>query len=463
MSYVTSLNDIETFDLRSFSFETLAFKTEVGEMPTYTFTLAVPELLRIVKELGLVVRNDFSLDGDDYGNRPLDRKHVARIAAGLTQRPDTPIQMISLAIPAELDGAPTHKWTRARARMSGSVELGHLRLYQDVNAHIQNGQHTLAALESVMSGDDAHAKEVLSRSSAPIQLLVQSDRNEVNRIFVIAGQTKPISPALIAALDQSSYANRLGVQVGRSARLFTDDRERLVYLSSSASQGALYSTAHVRGFSAAIFIGFKDRTPDAREANFRAVLEGRCNGGGNLDEELDAELDAVVTEVVQVLDYAYGRMPGWRELQGGELTPKEFRAAYLHGAPAGLYVIGGALGAARFCGVPLPKVVDALAALEWQRAAYELDNGGKAVHPVFDGTLVRFEEVRRDDGTNEWAPTTTGGARTNYEAATERLLGVLSNMDNSFADLASSSTLRHLGLRAAARRGRPRKHPSGDA
>ncbi|MFJ8363056.1 DNA sulfur modification protein DndB [Streptomyces sp. NPDC093984] len=459
MSDSTSLDDIDTFDLRSFSFETLAFKTEVGEMPTFTFTLAVPDLLRLVKELGLVVRNNFSLDSDGYGNRPLDKKHVARIAAGLTERPDTPIQMITLAIPGELNGAPTHKWTRARARTSGPVELGQFRMYQDVTAHIQNGQHTLAALESVMDGDAVEAKEVLVRSSVPIQVLVQSDRNEVNRIFVIAGQTKPISPALIAALDQSSYANRLGVQVGRSARIFTDDSERLVYLSSSASQGALYSTAHVRGFSAAIYIGFKDRTPDAREANFRKVLEERCDGGGSLDKELDV----VVNEIVEVLDYAYGRVPGWRELQRGELTPKEFRATYLHGAPAGLYVIGGVLGAARFCGVPLPKVVDALATLEWQRAAHELDKDGKAVHPVFDGTLVRFEEVQRDDGTSEWAPTTTGGARTNYEAATERLLGLLSHMDSSFAGLTSPSTLRHLGLRAAARRGRPRKNPTGPA
>ncbi|MGV9251826.1 DNA sulfur modification protein DndB [Streptomyces sp. NPDC003697] len=456
MNDETSLDDIDTFDLRSFSFETLAFKTMVGKMPTFTFTLPVPDLLRLVKELGQVVRNNFSLDSDDYGNRPLDTKHVARIAAGLTERPDTPIQMITLAIPEELNGAPTYQWTRARARTSGPVELGQFRMYRDAIAHTQNGQHTLAALQSVMDGNATDAKEELARSSVPIQVLVQSDRNEVNRIFVIAGQTKPISPALIAALDQSSYANRLGVQVGRNARLFTDAPERLVYLSSSASQGALYSTAHVRGFAAAVYIGFRDRTPDAREENLRKVLEEHCDSEWSLDEELDV----AVNEIVEVLDYAYGRMPGWRELQSGELTPKQFRAAYLHGAPAGLYAIGGTLGAARFCGVPLPKVIDALATLEWHRATYELNNDGKAVHPVFDGTLVRFEKVRHDDGTAGWAPTTTGGARTNYEAATERLLRLLSTADSSFSNLASPSTLRHLGLRATARRGRPRKNPA---
>lgn len=231
----------------------------------------------------------------------------------------------------------------------------------------------------------------------------------------MAGQTKPISPALITALDQSSYANKLGVKVGRKAKLFTDEKPRLVCLKSSAADDALYSAAHMRGFATATLIGFKDRTPELRERNVVKELEAMMGGKGNINKALER----VVDRIVKVLDYAYKTVPGWRDLRrvGADgLSPKEFRLAYLHGSPAGLYVIGGALGAAWHCGVDPRAVIDAIAKLKWRRDDTEQregDDGVIKLHPFFEDTLIRNEKIVDPSGDIKWVLRTTGGARTN--------------------------------------------------
>ncbi|GHH22989.1 DNA sulfur modification protein DndB [Streptomyces lanatus] len=454
-------------NMRPVSFKTPAFKTMIGEMPSFNFVHPLPALveLRARTESGVIVRKDFDLDDEEYGNRPLDPKHVERIANGLYDRPDTPIQQIQLAVPEDADGVPTFDWESYNT-VSPGVEFGMFTLYQGTPMHIENGQHTLEALSRVWDkvkgatfGNELKKQKIFSASAAPIQVLVQSDRDEVTRMFVIAGQTKPISPALMTALDQSSYANRFGTQVGRRARLLVDEPERLVYLRSAAREQALYSTAHMRGFATATLIGFRDRTPDARENNVRKALEELAGPTGNLNDQLEK----VIEETVEILDYAYDRIPGWKDLRrssdGSGKSPKQFRAEYLHGSPAGLYVIGGALGAARFCNIPLRRVVDALAELPWGRSEGKLrkiDGSEQMQHLLFDGTLVRFEKVIAQNGDVTWTPTTAGGARTNYEAATETVIRRLARTP-AFKEMNFAATLVHLGLRSSGRRGRPRK------
>ncbi|MFJ8976013.1 DNA sulfur modification protein DndB [Streptomyces sp. NPDC102282] len=459
----------ERMDMRPVSFKTPAFRTQIGEMPSFNFVHPVPALveLRARTESGVIVRKDFDLDDEEYGNRPIDFKHVEKIANGLYDRPDTPIQQIQLAIPSDIGGGTTYRWDSVKnSTIAPGVEFGMLTVYQGTPMHIENGQHTLEALARVWDrvkgasfGKELETERVLRASAAPVQVIVQSDRDEVTRMFVVAGMTKPISPALMTALDQSSYANRFGTQVGRRARLLVDEPARLVYLRSAAREEALYSTAHMRGFTTATLVGFRDRTPDAREANVRKVLEERAGSNGNLNDELEAAIE----EVVAALDYAYERIPGWRDLRrspgGAGLSPKQFRAEYLHGSPAGLYVIGGALGAARFCEVPLNDVVDALADLPWGRSEGKIrkvDGVEKMQHLLFEDTLVRFEKGTDSDGNIVWSPTTAGGARTNYEAATERVLKELAR-EPSFKEMYHQKTLVHLGLRSTNRRGRPRK------
>ncbi|GAA2903722.1 MULTISPECIES: DNA sulfur modification protein DndB [Streptomyces] len=468
-SFEQALADSE---LRPTWFEAPAFRTTIGKMPSFAFVYGVPGLveLRARNEQGVIVRKDFDLDDEEPGNRPIDEKHVEKIANGLFDRPDTPIQMITLAVADEINGQSTYRWRRIQA-VSPGVEFGMFKLFQGVPAHIENGQHTLEGLSRVWRrvkdkdfGREGEVKEVLARSAAPVQVLIQSDRNEINRIFVVAGQTKPISPALMTALDQSSYANRLGTQVGRRSRLFTDEEDRLVYLRSAAREESLYSTAHVRGFATATLVGFRDRTPELRESNVRKVLEQIAGPTGNLARALST----VVDQTVQALDYAYEKLPGWRDLRRGRgaagLTPKEFRGKYLHGSPAGLYVIGGVLGAARHNGVSPLVTIEALADLPWERNAQEVrksDGEQIVVHPMFEGTLVRFEKSVTPDGDIVWLPATAGGARTNYEAAAERVLRYLGTQDGLFKEFASTPTLQHLGLLASARRGRPRKTTKG--
>ncbi|MFF2511556.1 DNA sulfur modification protein DndB [Streptomyces sp. NPDC058086] len=462
----------EGMDMRPVSFKTPAFRTMIGKMPSFNFVHPVPALveLRARTESGVIVRKDFDLDDEEYGNRPIDFKHVEKISNGLYDRPDTPIQQIQLAIPTDLDGQETYHWHGVNKSISPGVEFGMLTVYQGTPMHIENGQHTLEALARVWDrvkgasfGEDQEKERILKSSAAPIQVLVQSDRDEVTRMFVVAGMTKPISPALMTALDQSSYANRFGTQVGRRARLLTDELARLVYLRTAAREEALYSTAHMRGFTTATLVGFRDRTPDARETNVRKALEERAGASGNINDELETVID----ETVAVLDYAYERIPGWKDLRrsadGAGLSPKQFRAEYLHGSPAGLYVIGGVLGAARFCGVPLNDVVDALAELPWRRSEgklHKVDGVEQMQHLLFEGTLVRFEKGTAQNGDIIWSPTTAGGARTNYEAATERVLKELAR-DAAFREMHHMKTLVHLGLRSTKGRGRPRKTTEG--
>ncbi|MFF8573133.1 DNA sulfur modification protein DndB [Streptomyces sp. NPDC015408] len=459
-------------DVRPTWFETVAFRSVIGDMVAFNFMQQLPSLveLRARQESGVIIRKDYDLDDDEYGNRPVDPKHVERIATGLYNRPDTPVQQIQLAIAEDTDGEPTFHWERF-SQLSPGVELGRFKLYQGVPMHIENGQHTLDALartwqrvKGATYGRDAEVQEVLSQAAAPIQILVQNDRDEVTRLFVVAGQTKPIPAALMTALDQSSYANRLGTQVGRQARLLRDEPDRLVYLRTAAKEETLYTTAHMRGFATAMLIGFRDRTPDARENNVIKALEAQAEAADDGNANLNDVLDDVVAQIVKITDYAYDRMPGWKDLrrssEGEGLTPKRFRSEYLHGSPAGLYVVGAALGAARFCGISLERTVDALAELPWERAAgkvRKVEGVERKVHPLFDNTLVRFERQVAVDGDIIWTPTTAGGARTNYEAATSAVLKTLAKNDPAFHDMTLVPALVHLGLRSANRRGRPRK------
>ena len=242
-------------DLRPTRLETMAFHSRTGEMDTFTFQYAIPDLadLRGHDEKSVAIRKDFDLDDEEPGNRPLDLPHVNRIAEGLYSRPDTPIQLLTLAVPPTINGHRSYE-VETLAKIDEAVSLVRFRLFAGAPAYIENGQHTLEAIVRVWervrnsaAERDVMVREVLARSTAPVQIIIQGSREEINRIFVVAALTKPISPALMTALDQTSYANRLGTKVGRKARLLTDEQERLVYLRSSAGEEfALFDCARTR-------------------------------------------------------------------------------------------------------------------------------------------------------------------------------------------------------------------------
>ena len=197
-------------------------------------------------------------------------------------------------------------------------------------------------------------------------------------------------------------------------------------------------------------------------------MEKKAGSGGNINKPLE---EAVV-EIAGYLDYAYEKLPGWRQLRRGHgapgLSPKQFRTDYLHGTPAGLYVIGGVLGAARFSGVSITRVIDELAKLQWERSTFvtrdDKELGEVRSHPLFEGLLVRNEKEIDAKGQIRWVAATAGGARTNYEAATLRILNQFAAQDETLKPLIADETLKYLGLRASAGRGRRRKiTPSTEA
>jgi hypothetical protein len=181
-------------------------------------------------------------------------------------------------------------------------------------------------------------------------------------------------------MDRTQFANRVALEVARSAKLLGTGR--LAFHTSSASKDTLYSAAAIRAAAANVFIGFRDRTPVMREENLRAIFEHEGK-----DSSSSETVGEAAGEVIELLDYAYERMAGWRELRDGAISAKEFRTTYLHGTPSGLYVLAGVLCAARLSsGVDPKHVIDLLAAnVSWRRDE-RIDDGPVQRHANFEGT-----------------------------------------------------------------------------
>ena len=301
-------------------------------------------------------------------------------------------------------------------------------------------------------------QRLLKRSSIPTLIILEGDRDEISRMFVTMASTKPISPSLIAVMDREQFANRVGLAVAQRSELL-DSAGRLAYQTSTATGENLYAAAAVRGAAATIYIGFKDRTPTMRESNLRQIFEDQ---GMDTDEE--EAVDAAAEEAATLLDYAYERIPGWRELHEGQINAKEFRAKYIHGSAAGLYAIAGVICAARLSSRVDPvHAIDLLATeIDWSKETQvrDTDNPSSEVlrHPDFEGTLVVNEPQLDEHGAiTSWKAKTAGGARTNYEKAVRNLLERLAELDDSCADLKSDAVQVAMGLKSSGKRGRPRK------
>jgi hypothetical protein len=193
-----------------------------------------------------------------------------------------------------------------------------------------------------------------------------------------------------------------------------------------------------------------------RESNLRAVFEDHGK-----DTDADETVSEAAAEVVESLDYAYGRIPGWRELKEATLEPKDFRATYVHGTAGGLYVIAGVVCAARLSpGVDPKHVIDLLADhISWAKEERtQGQDSALLVHPDFEGTLVVNEPVVDDDGEIVGFETKTGGgARTNYEKATRRVIDKLIGIEPELEEMRSDTVQVAMGLKASGKRGRPPK------
>jgi hypothetical protein len=159
---------------------------------------------------------------------------------------------------------------------------------------------------------------------------------------------------------------------------------------------------------------------------------------------------------VELLDYAFQNVPGWREINDGALTVAEFREKYLHSAAAGLHVIANTIAAARMAGVSPRKAVDALAEIPWQRDALKtVGDEETIVHEFFEGTLAKTTWDLRG---LRWRAGASGATRSNYEAAISSILKHIARKHPELKAMATDETLTELGLIARKRGpGRPKK------
>ncbi|MFF5556946.1 DNA sulfur modification protein DndB [[Kitasatospora] papulosa] len=232
-----------------------------------------------------------------------------------------------------------------------------------------------SSVKDAVEGDALSARRVIEESAVEPTLLLEGDHDILADLFITMASTKPISPSLIAVMDKSSTPNRLGQHVIRRATLFEG---RATYLASAAHKElaketgdafeALYPAAAARSAASAVAgVGVRDRSSEIRDTHLDAIVQARTAVGSSGDEALALIGD----EVVELLDLAHERMPGWREIAEGTISVTEFRQQYLHSAAAGLHVIANCIVAARIAKVPVPEVLDALVEIPWRRDALQ--------------------------------------------------------------------------------------------
>jgi hypothetical protein len=258
--------------------------------------------------------------------------------------------------------------------------------------------------------------------------------------------------ALIVAMDSSIPSHQLSLMVARKAKMFANGKPtaRLEYQNNAPAKDKLYTAAAVRAASANMLIGFRDRSHDIRENNVLAALPEFSKDGN------EKALERASTWVAGAWDYAFERMPGWKDLAKDKgKSPADFRETYLLGSAAGLYTVAGVLAAARLAGLRYQDVVEALAELPWRRNDIVTAKDGKPRHRFFEGTLANTVQQVSEDGKINTVVRTGGGNRTSYEAAAKAVLTHLAK-SNELADLGKPEVWREIGLLPIGKKGRPR-------
>ncbi|WP_432548408.1 DNA sulfur modification protein DndB [Kineococcus sp. SYSU DK004] len=451
----TGLSELQNVDLLPTRYEGVGFAFSMGQLQAIQIVVPIQDVVAMAVDQ-VVKRDDYELDGEDPGNRLVNKPHVRKIKDGLHKHADK-LLMGTFIFATSPDAIVTKKVLGDSGGSGADIKLVTFGIRSGHSLFILDAQHRNEALgelwnetlKAVKQGD-LEAEQVaayLKKSSVPILIVLENNRDEISRMFVTLASTKPISPSLIAVMDRESLANRLGLAVAKEWALL-GNADRLAFQTSTASGEMLYSAAQIRGATASIFVGFRDRSPDIREAALMKVVH-------ELGQSEEQALVSLVAEAVDLLDYAYERIPGWKDMASGAITPAEFRAQYVHGSAAGLYVIAGIICAARLSsGVDPKAVIDALATdFEWRK-----DKVVDGQHPSFNDTLVVVEPQLDEGQVVGYKTRTGGGNRTTYEKATRRALGHLSAHHDEFAELTSPVVLGELGLaaRPGEKRGRPR-------
>ncbi|MEV5275367.1 DNA sulfur modification protein DndB [Streptomyces werraensis] len=446
-------------------FEAIGFMSNAGSMRKITFTVPFREVAERLTFERLLSRHDFDTESlTTPGQRDISEKHAEKITNFLTESDRPYLGTLTIAIPDnQVD-------VEVLQQVANNVWLVKFVVpVTSENPIVEDGQHRVKGLTDawrrVMADPTdeqfAEAREMLGKSSIEMTLLLEGDPTVLSTIFVKMASTRPISASLIAIMDSSAVQNRLGQQVTRKSRYLSD---RTTYLGAKAAQklaaakgrkyDPLYPAAAVRSAAAAIAgVGVRDRTPDQREDILNQIFAERAKREGRSMEQV---IEATANEIVAILDYAFTRIPGWKQMAADRMTASEFKAEYVHSSAAGLHVIANVIAAAHRAGLDARHVVDHLAKLPWRR-----DNLRKAsrdgeeirVHELFEDTLVR---TVFDTKTGEWRAGQAGATRGAYEEAIRKVLATLARQSPELAAMHELPVLTALGL-ATAGRGRPRK------
>ncbi|MGW2910853.1 DNA sulfur modification protein DndB [Streptomyces asoensis] len=446
-------------------FEAIGFLSYAGVMPKITFTVPFKEVAERLTFERLLTRHDFDTESlTTPGQRDISEKHAEKISAFLTESDRPYLGTLTIAIPED-----QVQVERLQQVANGVWLVKVIVPVTSENPIVEDGQHRVKGLtdawRTVMkdpsSEEFAEAREMLEQSSIEMTLLLEGDPSVLSTIFVKMASTRPISASLIAIMDSSAVQNVLGQQVTRKSRYLSD---RTTYLGAKAAQklaaskgrkyDPLYPAAAVRSAAAAIAgVGVRDRTPDQREDILNQLFTERAK---RESRKLEQVVEATANEIVAILDYAFTRIPGWKQMANDRLTAAEFKKDYVHSSAAGLHVIANVIAAARLAGLDARHVVDELAKLPWRR-----DNLRKAsrdgeeiwVHELFEDTLVR---TVFDTKTGAWKAGQAGATRGAYEEAIRKVIATFARQSKELAAMQELPVLSGLGL-VTAGRGRPRK------
>ncbi|MFI0785699.1 DNA sulfur modification protein DndB [Streptomyces lydicus] len=462
-------------------FERIGLMSKAGKLRKIVWSEPMPMLAEQWTFGSLLRRNDYDLDDNSNpAQRDVSETQIKKIADGIRHSDRPYIGNLTVGM------HPDEEYVEIEEidEVAPGVILVKVTVYEGAPVVWSvDGQHRAIALGRVwnavkdsVEGDALVVRQYLEESSVEMTLLLEGDPDTLSTIFIKMASTKPISPSLIAVMDKASAQNRLGQYVIKNAQLFEN---RVTYLSSishkkrAAESGAqfegLYPAAAVRSAAAAIAgVGVRDRSPDAREGHLNTILQQRSTEKGKSGDDLLAEIGA---EVVELLDYAFNRVPGWREIADESLSVADFRQNYLHSAAAGLHVIANVIAAARIAGVSPYKTVDALAEIPWQRDALQTsgevtdgETGNREAvmsHVFFEGSLAK---TAWDTRKSRWWASASGATRSGYEAAISKVLQHISLARPELRTIVTDETLTELGLIARKRGpGRPRKVEKAEA
>lgn len=440
-----------------------------GDMRAINTTLPLSTIVRLSADQA-IWRQDFELDANRPGNRPVDQHHVDRIKDSMIA--NAAHLMLGAAILAVDPNAIQVEGPWPKAEEGKFVDTRVFGLKAGYDMFTIDFQHRKEALvklyDEIVRGVAEGAlpldevRRLFNKSSIPVIIALEKNPAMITHMFVTLAQSKPINPSLVVVMDRFDPANQLGLAVARRWHLLNHlpgkSASGLEYLTGAPKKETLYSAAAMRSAAASILIGFRDRTPDQRNRNLNIALRELY---GKADEKA---MERATNWIVEHLNYAADKLPGWRELSRakGENYKKElaeFKKTSLLKSAGALSVIAGVLAAARIAGVDGKRVIDEMADLSWRQGDVRRDSDGegnpRVKHRFFEGFLTKTETRQIEDGS--WIIyKSAGGTRSQYEPATRKVLEHLSK-DKAFKALTSNQVLTALGLEADRKVGRPRK------